>query len=111
MSSYFGRNNKVSISKITEKRLRNGDEKPLTIVNKEFFKKANDIMISGAICKEGLGRIIFHSGNANSFAYREVLNFYKKDIDKFPNKIFQQDGTKAHSSKRSKKEIEKTVRK
>ena len=107
LSSYFGRNNKVRICKRTEKRLRNGDEKALAIVNKEFFKKDNGIMISGGICKEGLGRIIFHSGNVNSFAYRQVLNFYKEDIDKFSNKIFQQDGAKAHSSKSSKEEIEK----
>ena len=64
-------------------------------------------MISGGICKEGLGRIIFHSGNVNLFAYRQVLNFYKEDIDKFSNKIFQQDGARAHSSKSSKNEIEK----
>ena len=89
------------------KRLRNGDEKELAIVNKEFFKKDNGIMISGGIYKEGLGRIIFHSGNVNSFAYRQVLNFYKEDIDKFSNKIFQQDGARAHSSKSSKNEIEK----
>ena len=107
LSSYFGRNNKVRICKRTEKKLRNGDEKALAIVNKEFFKKTNGIMISGGICKEGLGRIIFHSGNVNSFAYRQVLNFYKEDLDKFPNKIFQQDGAKAHSSKSSRKEIEK----
>ena len=56
LSSYFGRNNKVRICKRTEKKLRNGDEKALEIVNKEFFKNINGIMISGGICKEGLGR-------------------------------------------------------
>ena len=39
LSSYFGRNNKVRICKRTEKRLRNGDEKALAIVKKDFFKK------------------------------------------------------------------------
>ena len=107
LSSYFGRNNKVRICKRTEKKLRNGDERALAIGNKEFFKKTNGIMIFGGICKEGLGRIIFHNGNVNSFAYRQVLNFYKEDLDKFPNKIYQQDGAKAHSSKSSRKEIEK----
>ena len=63
-------------------------------------------MISGGICKKGLGRIIFHNGNVNSFVYRQVLNFYKEDIDKFSHKIFHQDRAKAHSSKSSKNEIE-----
>ena len=53
-------------------------------------------MISGGICDEGLGEIIFHSGNLNSLA-----KFYKEDIDKYPSKIFQQDGARSHSSKLS----------
>ena len=40
-------------------------------------------MISGGICKEGLGRIIFHSGNVNSFVYRQVLNFFKEVVVSF----------------------------
>ena len=64
-------------------------------------------MISGGICNEGLGKIIFHSGNVNTFAYRQVLNFYKEDLDNFKDKIFQQDGARAHSSKASQIEINK----
>ena len=47
-------------------------------------------MVSGGICDEGLGEIIFHGGNLNSFAYKQVLKFYKEDFDKYPSKIFQQ---------------------
>ena len=58
-------------------------------------------MISGGICNEGLGQIIFHSGNVNSFAYNQVLKFYRDDLNKYPSKIFQQDGARYHSSKLS----------
>ena len=58
-------------------------------------------MVSGGICNEGLGEVIFHSGNLNSFAYKQVLKFYREDLDKFPSKIFQQDGARSHSSKLS----------
>ena len=42
------------------------------------------------------GEIIFHGGNLNSFAYKQVLKFYKEDFDKYPSKIFRN-----HSSKLS----------
>ena len=63
-------------------------------------------MISGGICKEGLGRVIFHSGNVNSFAYKQVLQFYKDDLNGFSQKYFQQDGARVHSSLSSQKEIQ-----
>ena len=64
-------------------------------------------MVSGGICNKGLGKLIFHSGNVNSFAYRQVLNYYKEDLDNLGKKIFQQDGARAHSSKGSQAEIHK----
>ena len=79
----------------------------LSKINQEFHSKVKGIMISGGICKEGLGRIIFHSGNVNSFAYRQVLKYYKEDLEKFNSKIFHQDGAVVHSSLGSQKEIEK----
>ena len=48
-------------------------------------------MVSGRICESGLGKLIFHSGNVNTFAYKQVLNFYKDDLDNFEDKYFQQD--------------------
>jgi len=107
LSSYFGRNNKIRISRRTQKYIKNGNESALSKINREFHKKSNGLMISGGICKEGLGQIIFHSGNVNSFAYKQVLNFYKDDIRKFGPKFFQQDGATAHSSLGSKEEIKK----
>ena len=37
-------------------------------------------MISGGISKKILGNLIFHSGNVNTFSYKQVLHFYKKDF-------------------------------
>ena len=62
-------------------------------------------MLSGGICDEELGDIIFHSGNLNSFAYKQVLKFYNEDLKKYPSKIFQQDGSRSHSSKLSRNTI------
>ena len=58
-------------------------------------------MVSVGIRDEGLGEIIFHGGNLNSFAYKQVLKFYKEDIDKYPSKIFQKNEARSHSSKLS----------
>ena len=106
LSSYFGRNNKIRVSKRTEKKLKTGNESTISLINKEFHKKVNGIMVSGGICREGLGRIIFHSGNVNSFSYNQVLHFYKEDLTKFEPKYFQQDGARVHSSLKSQKVIE-----
>ena len=64
-------------------------------------------MVSGGICGAGLGEIIFHSGNVNSFSYKQVLEFYKKDFEKLQPHFFQQDGARVHSSKSSRLEIQK----
>ena len=48
-----------------------------------------------------MGEIKFHACNLNSFAYKQVLKFYREDIDKYPSKIFQQDSARSHSSKLS----------
>ena len=48
---------------------------------------------------------MFHSGDANTFVYKQVLNYYKEDLSSFQPKFFQQDGARAHSSKGSQQEI------
>ena len=76
-------------------------------VTREFHKKENDVIVSGGISKDGLGKLIFHSVNINTFAYKQVLQFYKKDIDNLGLKIFQQDGARVHSSKNLQNDINK----
>ena len=63
-------------------------------------------MVSGEISKSGLGNIIFHSGNANIFSYKQVLDYYKADCNNFKPKFFQQDGARVYSSKGSQKKIQ-----
>ena len=107
LSSYFNKNYKVRMCKNTQRLISKGNEKALKIKQREFHKKEIGLMVSGGICNKGLGKLIFHSGNVNSFAYRQVLNYYKEDLDNLGKKIFQQDGARAHSSKGSQAEINK----
>ena len=100
--SYMNKgNNKNRFSKKTRRKLKSGEEKSIDLVTRQHHKFHNAIMVSGGICREGLGEIIFHSGNLNSFAYKQVLKFYKEDLYKYPSKLFQQDGARSHSSKLS----------
>ena len=62
-------------------------------------------MVSGGICNEGLGEIIFHSGNLNSFTYKQILKYYREDLNKYIYKVFQQDGARSSSSKLSRNMI------
>ena len=98
--------NKIRISKKTRKKLKAGDEKAIDLVTRPKHKFNNGIMVSGGMCNEGLGKIIFHSGNVNSFSYKQVLHFYREDLDQYPSKFFQQDGARSHSSKSSRNTIQ-----
>ena len=69
-------------------------------------KKSLGIMVSDGISKNGLGNIILHSGNVNTFSYKQVLDYYKADCNNFKPKFFQQDEAKVHSSKGSQKKIQ-----
>ena len=41
-------------------------------------------MVSGGICEQGLGNLVFHAGNVNSFSYKQVLKFYHDDMSNLP---------------------------
>ena len=107
LSSYFNKNYKIRMCKRTQRLMRQGNEIALRKKQREFHKKEIGLMVSGGICNKGLGKLIFHSGNVNTFAYRQVLNYYKEDLNFFGEKMFQQDGARAHSSKGSQTEINK----
>ena len=67
LCAYFNRGtNKIRLSKKTRKKLKSGNEKSINLIARQFYKFKNAIMISRGICNEGLGEIIFHSGNLNS---------------------------------------------
>ena len=101
IASYFNKNYKIRLCKRTSKMIKSGNENALKKVTRQFHKKQNGIIVSGRICREGLGKLIFHSGNAITFAYKQVLNYYGEDLDNFDDKYFQQDWERAHSSKSS----------
>ena len=64
-------------------------------------KKSLGIMVSGGISKNGLWNIILHSGNVNTFSYKQVLDYYKADCNNFKPKFFQQDGAEGPLFKRN----------
>jgi transposase len=97
---------KIRLSKKTKRKVKSGDEKSINLITRPHHKFNNGVMVSGGICNEGLGEIIFHSGNLNSFAYKQVLKYYREDLNKFPLKFFQQDGARSHSSKFSRNMIQ-----
>ena len=74
-------------------------------ITREFHKKENGVIVSGWISKDGLGKLIFHSGNINTFAYKQVLQFYREDMDNLGERYFQQDRASSHSSKGSQNDI------
>ena len=39
------------------------------------------LILTGGISKDGLGELIFHSGNINIFSYKQVLQFFREDIE------------------------------
>ena len=61
---------------------------PFNLVTRQSYKFNNAIMVSEGICNERLGEIIFHSGNLNSFAYKQVLKYYREDLNKYTSEIF-----------------------
>ena len=93
--------NKIRLCKKTQRKIKSGDERAINLRIRPQPKFNKGIMVSGGICEQGLGKLIFHSGNVNSFAYKQVLKFYREDLNLFPAKIFQQDGARSHSSKLS----------
>ena len=106
-SSFLNQLSKIRFSKKMQKYLKSGNEKALQLIAKPFHKKENGLMVSGGICEQGLGNLVFHAGNVNIFSYKQVLKFYRDDMHNFPLKIFQQDGAKPHSSKAAQEEITK----
>ena len=64
-------------------------------------------MVAGGVSKFGVGKLIFCIGNVDSYAYKQAIEFYKKDIQhlsKNNNQLFfQQDNAPPHTSQEIKK--------
>lgn len=62
LSAYTNKGaNKIRLSKKTRRKLKSGDEKSIKLVSRQYHKFNNAIMVSGGICKEGLGELIFQA--------------------------------------------------
>lgn len=66
-------------------------------------KKSKGFMVAGGVSKYGVGKLIFCIGSVDSFAYKQAIDYYKKDIaflsPQNEELFFQQDNAPAHSSK------------
>ena len=104
--------NQIRLSNQTKKDIRRGkkDEKILSI---EMPKKSKGFMVAGGVSKYGVGKLIFCIGTVDTYAYKQAIEFYNKDISELsPNGsklFFQQDNAPAHCSKET-KEILKTMK-
>ena len=69
-------------------------------------KFSPSFMVSGGISGSGPGKLIFVTGNQDSYAYEKILRYYKEDIDFLQGKknkeiLFQQDNAPNHTSSKS----------
>ena len=59
--------NKIRLCKKTQRKIKSGDERAINLRIRPHPKFNKGIMVSGAICEKGLGKLIFHSGNVIKF--------------------------------------------
>ena len=104
--SFINGNCKIRITIKVRNNLKRGSQSAINLMVRPTPKKSLGIMVSDGISKNGLWNIILHSGNVNTFSYKQVLDYYKADCNNFKPKFFQQDGARVHSSKGSQKKIQ-----
>ena len=65
-----------------QKKLKNGEKEPYSLINRPMKKFEDSIMIAGGISFYGLCNLLFLDGTMNGFAYGQTLLFFKEDIKK-----------------------------
>jgi len=90
-----------------KRKLRKGNQEAAKLVSIKLTKKSKGFMVAGGVSKFGVGKLIFYIGNVDSYAYKQAIEFYKKDIQhlsKNNNQLFfQQDNAPPHTSQEIKK--------
>ncbi|MBR4616754.1 MAG: hypothetical protein IKO55_14185, partial [Kiritimatiellae bacterium] len=92
-----------------KKELKEGKEKAYNLINRQERKFEKSIMVAGGISFYGLSDLIILNGTMNEFAYSQALYYYKENYELFfkknSNIYFEQDGARAHTSKKNKELI------
>ena len=92
-----------------KRKLNQNDEEAEKLVTIQLPKKSKGFMVGGGISKYGLGKLIFCIGTVDSFAYKQALEYYKKDIEALSPEnsqlFFQQDNATSHTSKEAKESL------
>ena len=92
-----------------KRKLNQNDEEAEKLVTIQLPKKSKGFMVGGGISKYGLGKLIFCIGTVDSFAYKQALEYYKKDIEALSPEnsqlFFQQDNATPHTFKEAKESL------
>ena len=95
--------NQVRLSSSMKKKLRKGDEEAEKLLSVKIPKKSKGFMVAGGVSKNGVGKLIFCIGNVDSYAYKQAIHHYLRDIKALSQNgsdlFFQQDNAPSHTSK------------
>ncbi len=99
-------NNQIRLTKLSKKKLEQGDEEIIKLTTEEKPKFTQKMMVAGGISFYGVGKLNFVIGTMDTCAYLQTLKNYKEDIEKIKEEneielIFQQDGATCHTSTKS----------
>ena len=95
--------NQIRLFDNMKKKLRQGKEEGENLLLKRVPKKSRGFIVAEGVSKYGVGKLIFRIGTVDSFAYKQAIKSYQKDLDLLSPKnnrlFFQQDNVPSHTSK------------
>ena len=86
-------------------KLKDGDEDAHNLISRDYDRYHDKIMVSGAVCSNGVSKLQFFVGTQNKKNYIQSLSYFKQDIDRLSeNKdkplLFQYDLASTHKGAR-----------